>query len=86
MLNTVILLWLLVAYVGRPLDPVNERSVAQMGIMSWVVNDVTWLFSGCYHVIYMDIFFTCGPQVEQLAEDNIFVAGTTINERTVAFS
>ena len=33
-------------------------------------------FSGFNHVVYMDNYFTSGPIVEELAQDNIYVAGT----------
>ena len=36
MQNTVTLVWLLVVYVGRPVDPANEKSFAEMGIISQV--------------------------------------------------
>ena len=36
MSNTVTLLRLLVVYVGRSVDPVNEKFVVEMGIMSQV--------------------------------------------------
>jgi len=40
--------------------------------VSRVVKDLISPFSASYHVVYMDYFFTSGPLVEQLAEENFF--------------
>ena len=71
-------------YEGRPVDPGSGKSVAEKGMVFRVANDLTRPFTGYNHVLYMDIFFTSGPLVEQLAEDKIFVAGS-IKERAVGF-
>ena len=53
-------------------------------MVSLVGKDLTWPFSGFYHVVYMDNYFTSGPLVELLAENKIVVVGT-IKERAVGF-
>ena len=49
-----------------------------------VVKDLSGPFSGLNHVVYMDNYFASGPLVEELAQDNIYVAGT-IKQRAVGF-
>ena len=66
------------------MEPGSGKSVAENGMESRLVNDLTRPFSGCNHVLYVDNFFTSGPLLEQLAEDKIFVAGS-IKERAVGF-
>ena len=49
-----------------------------------VVKDLVGPFSSFNHVVYMDIYFTSGPLVEELTQDKIYVAGT-IKQRAVGF-
>ena len=56
------------------MDPVSGKTIAEKGKVSRVVNNLTKSFSD------FGYFFYQWPLVEQLSEDEIYVAGT-IKER-----
>ena len=65
----------------KPIDP---ATTSEKGMVTRFVKDLLGPFSGFNHVVYMGNYFTCGPLVEELAQDQIYVA-CTIKQRAVGF-
>ena len=61
MVVLLLLLWLFLFYEGRTVDPGSGKSIADKGMVSRLVNDLTRPFSGSNHALYIDHFFTSGP-------------------------
>lgn len=71
-------------YEGKPLDQSTGKRVSEKGLIMRVVQDLVGPFIGMNHVLYCDNFFTSGPLVEALLEDDIYVTGT-IQQRAAGF-
>lgn len=71
-------------YNGTPTDPETGERVPEKGLVKKVVTDLVEPFKGVNHVVYCDNFFTSGPLVDTLAQDQVFLVGT-IKKRALGF-
>ena len=63
-------------YDGILVDPVTGKKVHECGLVKRVVHDLLASFTGLNHVVYMDNFYTSGELAEELAKNEIYMAGT----------
>ena len=71
-------------YEGKPTDPLTGKKVSEKGLTKRVVLDLLAPFEGMNHVVYLDNYFTSGPLVDALAEQNTYTVGT-IQQRASGF-
>ena len=71
-------------YHGTPTYPETGVRVPEKGLTKKVVTGLVEPFKGINHVAYFDNFFTSGPLVDTLTQDQIFAVGT-IRKRAFGF-